>query len=302
MTGHDFRLDGITPILSMPFDDDEDVIHAELLRQVDFLVDRGVRAVGFGFGSEITRLTEAELDDALRAVTHHAGGRIEVMATVGGGSIRVAVEVARSAARSGADVLMVRPPAGGTVADIAVCCTRIVDATGLPIVLQDAPDMTRVEMSAEGMAELVDRVPGIRAIKVENSQPAATIARLREVLGAEVTLLGGAGGIDFLNELDQGADGTVPFVALADVFVRIQGLHQAGRRDDAQALFDRLLPVIGVALVSIDTALWTFKELLRRRGVMTRGVRLRRPCEEIPATVTAELDRLQGLIDELVGT
>jgi len=59
------RLEGVIPILAMPFDARGDIDLKSLDREVDFLVASGVRTIGFGFASEGFRLTAEERDAAL---------------------------------------------------------------------------------------------------------------------------------------------------------------------------------------------------------------------------------------------
>ena len=240
------RLDGITPILAMPFTADGDIAVDGLHRQVDFLDGSGVRAVGFGFGSEITRLTEGEALRALASVTEYAAGRLEVMATVGGGSERAVEAVAADAAGVGADILMVRPP-GGSPESVAKLIGRIHAATGCPIVVQDAPQMTGVQLSPQAMAAIVADVEGVCALKIEAPNSAPKIGHLANMLGGDVSILGGAGGLDFVNELGRGAHGTVPFVAFAPMFVEVQRRLAAGESDAGRDLFAVFVPCLTLA-------------------------------------------------------
>src|SRR5207244_635347 len=100
------RIDGIVPILSMPFLEGDAVDLDGLRRQVDFLAGRGISWVGFGFGSESFRVTETELDEALACVADHGNGRVGVVAAVRAGSISAALRRIERARESGADAAM----------------------------------------------------------------------------------------------------------------------------------------------------------------------------------------------------
>jgi 2-keto-3-deoxy-L-arabinonate dehydratase len=294
------RLDGITPILAMPFTSNGDIVVDGLHRQIDFLENTGVRAVGFGFGSEITRLTESEVLSVLESTKRYAAGRVDVMATIGGGSVRAIERLAADSANAGADILMVRP-AGGTPGIVAESIQRVHRTTGCPVVVQDAPQMTGVQLSAEAMAAAVAGCEGVAALKIESPNSAPKIGQLVDELGAEVSILGGAGGLDFVNELARGAHGTVPFVALAPMFVHVQRLFTAGDVVEARDTFAIYVPFLTLALRSIDTALWTFKELLRRKGVLA-AAHLREPSETVADGFLAELDRALADIERRGGT
>src|SRR5688500_20117334 len=106
-----YRLDGIIPILSMPFHDDDAIDVDALVAEAEFLAETGVAGIGFGYGSEITRLTDAERDTALAAVAGALGGRVPIVAATGANSTRAALLRAEAAREAGADVLMITPPA-----------------------------------------------------------------------------------------------------------------------------------------------------------------------------------------------
>lgn len=290
MTARSTRLDGIIPILQMPFDADEEIAHEELVAQLDYVAEFGPRAVGFGFGSEIGRLTEAELWTATRTVVEHPGRTIEVMATVGAGSVRATLRHAEAARDSGVDIVMVRPPAGSGDLDTAFeCISLVARMVDRPLVVQDAPTMTGVHMPPAFLQRLVEEIPGIVALKIEPLQATQKIGEVAALLGGEVSILGGSGGVDFIHELRRGSNGTVPFVALADTFVEVQARFLAGNEPGARELFFRHTPLLGLCLRSMDTALFAFKELLRRDGVFS-SARLRRPHETLDPQFLTEFD------------
>jgi 4-hydroxy-tetrahydrodipicolinate synthase len=290
MTTRSVRLDGITPILQMPFDDREEIDIDDLTQQIEYVADFGLRAVGFGFGSEIGRLTESELWTATRAVVQRSRGAIDVMATVGGGSLVATIRQAEAAVDAGADVIMMRPPPGSADLETAFeCIQRVAGIVDRPLVVQDAPTMTGVHMPAAFLARLVEQIPQIVALKIEPLQATQKIGEVAALLGSEVSILGGSGGTDFVHELRRGSHGTVPFVALSDVFVEVQRIFELGDESEARRLFHTLTPVIAVCLRSMDTAIFGFKEMLRRDGVFSSS-RLRRPHEALDPQFLPELE------------
>jgi 4-hydroxy-tetrahydrodipicolinate synthase len=287
------RLDGIIPIISMPFDAHGGIDADDLRREVDFLAGFEIPAFGFGFGSEVTRLTDAERDEAVRIAAGHLAGRRELLAGVSGGSVRAVIARAEATAEAGADILMVNAPPGATAADV-VTVMRGAAATGRAVVVQDAPSMSGVEASVDGLVALVDQVEGIVALKIESLPSAPKIGAIAERIAGRVSVLGGAGGGDFYHELERGSDGTVPGAAFPELFVAVWQAHQRGEIAEARRLFDRLLPVISLSSRSGDTFLWVQKECLRRRGVL-RSPRLRDPSVPIDPALSHELD--DALID-----
>ena len=109
-----------------------------------------------------------------------------VVASADGPGEEPAIDRARRAAALGADALMVLPSYFVKPGPDALVSyyDRIAEASGLPIMLQDAPQLTGVSMSPVLWARMSDETPGLRYIKAEgtpqgtgNLRDAATVWR-----------------------------------------------------------------------------------------------------------------------------
>jgi 2-keto-3-deoxy-L-arabinonate dehydratase len=292
------RLEGVIPILSMPFAEDEAIDFQGLADQVEYLVSAGIHGIGLGFGSELFRLTEKERDEAMRFVAGRVAGRLPVVVGVSGGSTRAALDRAAAARQAGADVLMVTPPAPGQPApdDIVAYYARMSEAIHLPIMVQDAPGMTGVELPASLLVRLATEIERVVAIKVEALPSAPKVGEVVAGVGDRIAVLGGAGGFDFFHELGRGACGTIPGAALPERFVRVWELFRRGERDAARSAFNRFLPLLTLAGRSLDTFLFVQKEILRRQGVL-RAAAMRSPWRPPDAELLTELDALLRDLD-----
>ena len=284
---------GIIPILSMPFHDDDAIDLASLVRQAEFLIGTGVDGVGFGFGSEIYRLTDAERDEALAAVAGTVGGRIPIIAATGTNSTRSAILRGHAARAAGADVLMITPPAMASAGpdEVYAHYAAIAEAVGLPIIVQDAPTMTGVVMPDALLARLASEIELVVAVKVESIPPAPKVGTVAERVGDAAAVLGGAGGIDFVHELQRGGQGTIPGAALPELFVYVWSCFQVGDVAEARRCFNRFLPLLNLTTRSVDQFLYVQKEILRRRGILP-SAQLRTPSERIDPVFVGELDQM----------
>jgi 2-keto-3-deoxy-L-arabinonate dehydratase len=296
-------LRGVVPILMTPVFEDGAIAWDDLRREVEFLIAEGVSAYGFGFGSEVFRLTEAERDEALDVVVRHTTGRAHVIASVLAGSTLAAVDRADAARAIGADAIMLPPPAFSAPDPQALFhhYETVALEVGIPIVVQDAPGMSGIELSPELLLRLGHEIELVVALKVEAEPSAPKIGRIVKGLDSDVAVLGGGAGLELLHELARGAHGTMPGAALADAFLRIWELYRADRRQDARREFDRLLPLLVLGTRSLDTFLFVEKEILRRRGVFSTA-RLRLPALPPEPELGAELDRLLDALDVLHST
>ncbi len=291
-------LRGITPILVTPYDGHDRIAYEDVGRQVDHLATLPVTAIGVGFGSDIARLTDRERDDLVSVVAATARGRKPVMAAVNGNATRAIVDRATLMLRAGATVLMVTPPgavSSPTTDAIVEAYAAVARETEAAIVVQDAPGFTGTAMSPELLARIAREVPGVVAVKIEATPPAPKVGRVAALDHGSAAVLGGAGGIDFWHELGRGADGTVPGVAMAELFLAVQAHHDAGEGDLARRLFNRHLPLIALAVRDMDTLFAVQHQLLSRRGITSR-TGLRSPFAADPG-LAAEVDTLMADLD-----
>src|SRR5882724_3829400 len=139
---------GISHILATPFLDDGALDAEGIPRLVDAVL--GTRVTGItilGIAGEAHRLTDEERRRVVDAVVKEARGRVPVAVGVSASGTHLATAFARMAREHGADALMVAPPAGLKNLEAVADYYRIVAAaTGLPIVLQDEPVTTQVNM------------------------------------------------------------------------------------------------------------------------------------------------------------
>lgn len=283
-------LEGVIPVIPMPFDEDGEIEVAELRRVTEFLLGQPVRAIAFGFASEVSRLTDVERDLALRVVADTAGGAVPVVATIQAGSTLALLRRAEAALENGATMLMVTPPAGGPFApdDVVAHFDALGRHAGTPMIIQDAPALSGVETSVAVLARLAVELPGVVAVKIEAAPTAPKVSALVEAVGGSASVMGGAGGLDFLNELERGASGVMPGAAFPDWFARVFEHQRAGRGDEARALFAPMLPLLLLGTRGHDTYCHVQKAILVRRGVL-HSVRTRPPRPRLDAALAREL-------------
>lgn len=291
-------LAGVIPILVTPFAGDGEVDLDAMDRQVEFLVEAGVRWAGFGFGSEVPRLSDADLDRLVRRAVERAAGRLHVFGNVDLRSRAGGIEQARRAAGTGVSAALVRPGSlAGVEQGALLDAFAAVAGAGLPVVVQDAPQNTGVELAPATLARLLTDVPGVAAVKIEPAAAARKIEQIVEALdGAEGAIIGGSGGLDYLHELQRGARGTMPGPACPEVFAAVTRLHHEGRRPEAHRIMGRVLPLLELGRRDMDSFLVVQKHVLVRRGVLD-SAELAQPHRPIDRWLTAEVDELLDALD-----
>ena len=131
---------GVYPVVSTPFDADDELDCEALAAEVDWLVGCGVDGVVLAMVSELLRLSEQERGRAARVLCDAAAGRVAVVVGVGAETTRAAVGFAVDAERAGASSVMAAPPISVVIPDPELLAhyAAIIDSVALPVVVQDA--------------------------------------------------------------------------------------------------------------------------------------------------------------------
>lgn len=286
-------LHGCIPILVTPFADDGSVDLDSLEREIEWALAEGASGVACAaIASEGYKLTESERDAVIGTTVRRVGGRAPVVASADGPGEEPAIDRARRAAALGADALMVLPsyfvkPGPDALLSYYV---RIAEASRIPIMVQDAPQLTGVSMTPALWARIAEATPGLRYVKAEGTPQGPAITETLRLCGGRVGVFCGWGGLSLLDALERGAIGNLPAPNFTRYFADVQRLWEAGERERAEQLFDRGVPFVMWTMQSIDHSVTAAKVELHRRGVIA-SPRLRQPALALDETARGQLAR-----------
>src|SRR5262249_8568318 len=253
------------------------------------LVERQIREGSHGIvvngtTGEPSTLTVQERNRLVEVAVKAAAGRIPVVAATGSASHAESIELTLAAEKAGAAAGLVvtpyfiRPPQRGWVAYSLDLGRR----TGLPLLLYHIPGRAAVDLKAETIAEIAERLPTLVGIK-HASNDLGLVTALLTRLGAEFRVFVGLEELSF-PMLAVGACGLMNAVGnLAPR--RIAQLYQAaagGNLDEARRLHQSLFELNQA--VFFDTNPIPLKYMMMRIGLL--------PAEEhrLPmVSATAEL-------------
>jgi 2-keto-3-deoxy-L-arabinonate dehydratase len=286
-------LHGCIPILVTPFAEDGSLDLESLEREIDWVLAEGASGVAcVAIASEGYKLTETERDAVITTTVRRIGGRLPVVASADGPGEEPAIDRARRAAALGADALMVLPSYFVKPGPDALVSyyDRIAEASRLPIMLQDAPQLTGVSMSPVLWSRMSDETPGLRYIKAEGTPQGPAISETLRLCGDRLGVFCGWGGLSLLDALERGAAGNMPAPNFTRFFADVQRLWESGDRERAGQLFDRGVPFVMWSMQSIDYAVTAAKVELHRRGIIA-SARLRQPALVLDAIARGQLSR-----------
>ena len=198
-------LRGTWNIVPTPFLPDGSLDAASLPGLVAFVRATGVDGMTIlGVLGEAPKLGDDERRVVIDGVLGAAGGAIPVCVGVSHASTDRAIAFAREAQAAGAHSVMLAPPplARATDAGLRRHYLAVAEAVDLPIVVQDHPASSGVQMSVEFLLSLAAEAPSCRVIKLEEEPTPPKAGRL--IAGSkDVVVLGGLGGGMLLEELRQ---------------------------------------------------------------------------------------------------
>ncbi len=297
------RYTGVFPVVPTTFDDAGNLDLESQKRAVDFLIDAGSNGLCILANySEQFALADAERDRLTATILEHVAGRVPVVVTTSHFCTAIAAERSRRAQQAGAALVMLMPPFfGATVrvgeAAIAEHFRRVAEAIDIPIVVQDAP-MSGTPLSAAFLAQLAREIDHVAYFKIEVPGAAVKLRELIRLAGDSIDgPWDGEESITLIQDLDAGANGTMPSAAIPDVLRQVVDLYQSGRRDAAVALYERWLPLLNYE--NKQTGLLGCKALLKEGGIIASEA-ARHPILPLHPAIRAGYIELARRLDALI--
>jgi len=294
---------GVFPIVPTAFDD-AGVLDLDSQRRVlDCMIDQ--RADGLCIianYSEQFVLSDAERDQLMHLCLEYVAGRVPVVVTCSHFSTQVVEDRCRSAADLGADMVMLNPPyhgAGWQANETGIFehFDRAANAGRIPIMVQDNPPLSGVQLSVSLLVKMAQSIP-LQYFKIETSKTAEKLRALIAKGGDDIVgPFDGEGGITLMADLDAGATGTMPSALIPDLIRRVVEAHRVGDREAAARHYDRILPLINYE--NLQCGLGGTKFIMKEGGVI-RSDHVRHPVAPLDPVLRTKLLELTRQVEPLV--
>lgn len=291
---HRGSIAGVLPVVQLPYFEDEAIDFNVLADEIDWLLQHGADGVTMAMVSEILRLTTDERKQVAAAICRKVAGRGVSVISIGAESTFAAIELARHAESVGASALMAIAPISvpPLASELVAYFRRIIDATSIPLIVQDASGYVGRPLGTASMVRLLDEFGPDRVLfKPEASPLGPQLTQLREASGSRARVFEGSGGIALLDNYRRGIVGTMPG---SDLISAVVGLWRALEKGDDEVAYRISLPLS--SLVALQTGLDGFlaieKHLLVKQGVFRNSV-VRGPVGfRLDVETQQEVDRL----------
>ena len=290
-------LRGIVTVLNTPFTASGELDTQALRRHVRRALVAGV--AGFlapAMASEVEKLTSAERDSFVDTVLDEVRGQAVVIGGASASSASERVRLARHLVRAGCNGVLVSLPYETdqqyerSVAEIA--------ETSPPFLMLQDWDPHGYGVPVKTLVKLFETIDAVRAVKVEAVPAGRKYSELLKATGGRLHVSGGWAVMQMIEALDRGVHAFMP-TALHSLYVNIYNLYIDGCRQDAQELFNRLLPVLAFANQHLDISIHFFKQLLFAQGIYpTPNVRQPiLPFDNVHASMAKELIGLASALE-----
>jgi 4-hydroxy-tetrahydrodipicolinate synthase len=283
------QITGIFNILATPFDSSYRLDLSSLRQLVEFQLDKGAYGLTIlGVLGEAAKLTVEERREVMDTVMATVNGRVPVVVGTSHQDIETYINLSKAAVETGAAGVMIAPPrmTNPTDDEVISIYSRVAEAMGAAIVVQDFPPVNGITMTPPMLAKLAETVPTARYLKLEDPPLMEKISAIRACTD-QFEIFGGLGGMFLLEELKRGASGTMTGFAFTEILVAVYEAFKAGDTGKAELIFDHFLPLIRYENQPVIN-LTIRKELLYRRGAMAYPT-LRQPFAPIDAGTQEEI-------------
>ncbi|WP_138468759.1 dihydrodipicolinate synthase family protein [Poseidonocella sp. HB161398] len=290
------KTEGVFVISATPFHPDGAIDWESLDRLTDSYFEDGADGVTIlGMMGEAPKMTQSEAAGIAARVIARAGNR-PVVVGVSAPGLAALGELSRTVMDLGAAGVMVAPPGSlNTDPKIHGYYAQVCELLGpdIPVVLQDFPLSTKVQISDEVLARIIADMPSIKMLKHEDWPGLSKISKIRAAEAAgqrRISILCGNAGLFLPEEVARGADGAMTGFGYPKMMVEVTRLVKAGEIGRAQDIFDAYLPLIRYESQP-GLGLSIRKHVLARRGVIASPA-VRKPGGPLDAAAMAEVDRL----------
>lgn len=286
---------GVYVIAVTPFTPTGEIDFVSMDNMVEFYIERGATGITLlGMMGEAQKLTLAESIAVAKRVIGRVNGRVPVVIGVSAPGFAQMAELTRAVMADGAGGVMVAPPSSLRTDDqILAYYRQTAEFTeGAPLVVQDFPLATGVQMSVGVLTRIFNEIGSAVCLKHEDWPGLEKISALREAgrLTERISILCGNGGVFLPEELGRGADGAMTGFAYPEMLSGVTRLWARGEQQRARDLFDAYLPLARVEQQP-GMGLAVRKYVLARRGIIRHDAQ-RRPGAVLSPAAIAEIEAL----------
>ena len=285
-----YPLRGIVTVLNTPFTADDEIDLAALKKHVNYAIKAGVAGILVpAMAYEVYKLSRAERKLMVEAVLDATAGRVPVIGGAGEMDADRRRLIVQDLLDIGCKNVLLQIPYQTDLTfrrELKAIAGMDVDM----IMLQDW-DASGYGLPVELICELFEQVDTFRCLKIEAAPAGVKYSQVLRATNGRLHVSGGWAVMQMIEALDRGVHAFMP-TAMHELYVAIYKNYQSGKRQKAQEIFEKLLPVLAFSNQHLDISIHFFKRLLFRQGIYaTPRVRMPiLPFDEVHARLADEVE------------
>ena len=284
------EIKGVHYILLTPFKEDESIDEDSLRNIVDFQLKANVQGLAIlGFMGEVHKMTDSEKARVIEIVVDEVNGKIPISVGVRAFSTHTAIFQSQEAQKLGASSVFVAPL---NIQDDEVLFefySRIAQNVDIPVIIHDYPISFNTVLSPALITRL-NQKGGINFLKLEDYPSGQKLSKIKEMTNGKIKILGGMGGLYYLEELQRGAEGIMTGFCYVEVLVKIYEKVKNGNIEGAEKTFDHYMPLIRYDM-QLKLGMAIRKYVYYKRGIIASNT-VRHPAPVLDRYTEKELERI----------
>ena len=294
MQGEGVMERGVYSVVQTPLDENENIDQAIFKREIDWLIECGVKGLVLAMVSEVMRFSADERRLQWQSALKIINKRVPLIVSVGAESTAIAISLAKSAQADGATALMATPPAifPATSDEIYTYYSEIIEAVKIPLIVQDASNYMGQPLDLELYGNLIEKYGTERVqFKPEAKPVKERAAALQEIAHGQARIFEGQSGIDLLDTHPLGLVGTMPGGEIPWAIIKLWNALESNDLELAKSIHNLVSQLVAFQQ-NIDGYVAVEKYLLVKQGIF-ESVRQRGPVSTILSSeVKIEIDQI----------
>jgi 4-hydroxy-tetrahydrodipicolinate synthase len=285
---------GVYSVVQTPLDENDNIDQAIFKREIDWLIECGVKGLVLAMVSEVMRFSADERRLQWQSALKIINKRVPLIVSVGAESTAIAISLAKSAQADGATALMATPPAifPATSDEIYTYYSEIIEAVKIPLIVQDASNYMGQPLDLELYGNLIEKYGTERVqFKPEAKPVKERAAALQEIAHGQARIFEGQSGIDLLDTHPFGLVGTMPGGEIPWAIIKLWNALESNDLELAKSIHNLVSQLVAFQQ-NIDGYVAVEKYLLVKQGIF-ESVRQRGPVRTILSSeVKIEIDQI----------
>ncbi len=294
MQGEGVMERGVYSVVQTPLDENNNIDQAIFKREIDWLIECGVKGLVLAMVSEVMRFSADERRLQWQSALKIINKRVPLIVSVGAESTAIAISLAKSAQADGATALMATPPAifPATSDEIYTYYSEIIEAVKIPLIVQDASNYMGQPLDLELYGNLIEKYGTERVqFKPEAKPVKERAAALQEIAHGQARIFEGQSGIDLLDTHPLGLVGTMPGGEIPWAIIKLWNALESNDLELAKSIHNLVSQLVAFQQ-NIDGYVAVEKYLLVKQGIF-ESVRQRGPVRTILSSeVKIEIDQI----------